>query len=178
MKLVLVLIIMSVSFFIGQVYKKKLKSEYDFLIYLKNFSEFLKSNINLFKNNLVEIIDSYILLDENKNAKFMQIFQKKGEIYEISQENIEKLISDKQISFVIYSFLVSLGSNEYIFETEKISTFINFLDGKVLEYANNLKTKTDLFLKVALYVGAVISILVWWVRWTFRYYLKLVQLAY
>ena len=90
MKLVLVLIIMSVSFFIGQVYKKKLKSEYDFLIYLKNFSEFLKSNINLFKNNLVEIIDSYILLDENKNAKFMQIFQKKGEIYEISQENIEK----------------------------------------------------------------------------------------
>ena len=161
MKIFLVFFIMLISFFIGFSYKNKIQNELNFLLYLKNFSNYLKSSINLFKNNIVEIIDEFIILENQKNANFNKIFAKNIEIYEFYLENIEKYISDKQISFTIYNFLKSLGTNEYDYEGKKINSFIIYIDSKILEYEKNVKENGDLFFKIALSIGAVISILVW-----------------
>ena len=161
MKIIFVVFIMLLSFIIGYLYRNKIQNELNFLLYLKKFSDYLKSGINLFKNNIVEIIDEFIILENQKNAKFNKIFLKNMQIYNFCLENIENFIYDKQISFTIYNFLKTLGTNEYEYEGEKINSFILFIGSKILEYEKKLKEKGELFFKVALSIGAVISILVW-----------------
>lgn len=161
MKLILIFMLMLISFFVGYLYKNKIQNELNFLFFIKNFSEYLKSSINLFKNNIVEIIDEFKILENQKNAKYNKIFIKNTQIYEFSLKNIENLISDTQISFTIFNFLNSLGTNEYDYEGEKINSFILYISTKILDYEKMVKEKGELFFKVALSVGAVISILVW-----------------
>ena len=161
MKSFSIIFIMTVSFFVGYLYKNRINNELNFLIYMKNFAEYLKSNINLFKNNIVQIIDEFLLINHTKNAKFNQIFEKNTEIYQFSKKNIEKMISNNQISFLVFNFLNTLGTNDYEFEGEKINDFINTLNTYIVSFTQMKKEKGELFFKLSLSVGAIISILVW-----------------
>lgn len=161
MKILLILIIMIISFLVGYSYKKRIQNELDFLKYMKNFAEYLKSNINLFKNDVVEIIDEFKISCNSKILKFNQIFIKNEYIYHFSLENIENYLSEKETSFIIFNFLKSIGTNEYEFEGERINSFIFYIDSKISDYVKKVKEEGDLFFKIALSIGAIISILVW-----------------
>ena len=158
MKITLVLSIMICSFLIGYNYKNDIKKELELYKYLKLFIDNLKANINLFKSNIIEIIDNFL---KNKNADFNKIFEKKQQIYEISSIQLKKILKNEQECLFITNYFSSLGANEYNFEINKTEGFEKYLESKIVEYENTLKNKGELFFKIALSVGAVIAILIW-----------------
>ena len=161
MKILLVILIMLLFFIFGYMYKQEVKSQYDFMVYLKNYSNFLSSNISLFKNNLVKITDDFLNLNSQKNAKFNKIFVKIGEIYSISQKNVDFFLKNEQDRQVVLSFLSTVGNNDYEYEKNKINSFIIYLNEREKVYLDNIKLKGELTLKILISIGLVVSILVW-----------------
>ena len=115
----------------------------------------------MFKADIVQIIDEFTLFQDENNKKFNKIFQKENGVYEIIRAEIENNNSNEQDSFMIFSFLDSIGSNGYEFEEDKINVFLNFLEMKQKEYFEYIKTKGVLSQKVIMSVGLIISILIW-----------------
>lgn len=183
MKIALVILIMLASYLIGQSIKDRVKNEYDFIVYLKNFTIFLKSNFSMFKVDIVQIIDDFILLQDNdinggnsiykascnSYKEFNKIFCKENGVYKIIKSEIEKNNNINEDSFVIFNYLESLGSNSYEFEENKINSFLIFLETKQKEYFDNIKTKGVLSQKVIISIGLIVSILIWWVYGRFNF---------
>lgn len=161
MKILFVIIIIVIFGIIGILYKRKLEDEYRFLKYIQDFNNYFSSNVFLFKNNIVEIIDNYIIMQKNKNANFCNLFLKNGNIYEFNEKILKLYILSDDAREVIKLYLENLGKNEYSFEKEKLNEFNVILKQKIEESYNNLKSKGDLYFKLLLAVGAVIGILLW-----------------
>lgn len=159
MKVIFVTSIMVCSFLIGYSYKYKLKEKLNLYFYLRDFFKNIKSNINLFKCNIIEIIDNYIL---NKNAKYNEIFIKNEQIYKISSKNLKKYLMNEQEILILEKFFNDIGSNDYEYELKKFNDFEKYLDDKIIESEKIVKNKGELFFKIALSVGAVFAILIWW----------------
>lgn len=161
MKIFLCLIILCASAIYGYNLKRKLKRELNFLEYLKEYANFCLSNISLFKNNLSNIIDNFIIMQKNKNAKYNQLFIKNGDYFKISEDFLSKLILNKNDYGIIYTFLQTVGTNEYDFERQRIENFISYLDVLIAKEKELLKTKADLKFKLVLAIGMVICIVIW-----------------
>jgi len=161
MKIVLIILIILLSYYIGFYYKNRQIEKYKLLCYLKNYSINLKTNINLFKNNFVKVTDDFIELQDKKTAKFNNIFEKKCDIYKINDKFIDIFDFYEQDSVIIKTFLNSIGNNEYEYENIRINEFITFLDKKIEEYSMYVKTKGELTLKLTIAIGCVISIIIW-----------------
>lgn len=161
MKILLCILILSLAAFFGISYKWKLKQELGLLLYLKDFATYLLSNITLFKNNLSNIIDDYIIMQKNKNAKYNKIFMKNDNYYLISENLLQKWVLSKSDYGVIFSFLKSVGGNDYDFEKKRIEDFISFLNLTISKESELIKTKADLKFKLCLAVGAIICIVLW-----------------
>lgn len=162
MKICLVIIIIVLFGIIGILYKRKLEDEYYFLKYIQDFNNYFSSNVVLFKNNIVEIIDNYIIMQKNKNANFCNLFLKNGNIYEFNEKILKSYISSNDTKELIKLYFKNLGKNEYSFEKEKLNEFNVILKQKIDESYNNLKNKGDLYFKLLLAIGAIIGILLWW----------------
>lgn len=152
----------------GYFYKYKLKVENAFLEFLKEFNDFLISNISLFKNNVTSIIDNFIIMQKNKNAKFCEIFEKNNNIYTFNEKIVSKYVKNAADMEFIKVFLNKLGSNDYEFEKQKIEKFGLFLEGKIKAKKEEIKVKADLNFKLLLAIGAVICIIIWWVYGCFN----------
>lgn len=161
MKIFIVMIIMTAFGGAGYYYKMVIKSKLQFYLYLKNFSLFLRTNISLFKNNVVQIIDEFILTSKEKNAKYLQIFRKNGEIYSFDRNFVLKYSDTNEDGETILHFLSEMGKQEYDFERTKIDEFLCFLDAKIETIKTNLTASGNLAFKLMLSVGAVISIIIW-----------------
>lgn len=161
MKICLVIIIIVLFGIIGILYKRKLEDEYYFLKYIQDFNNYFSSNVVLFKNNIVEIIDNYIIMQKNKNANFCNLFLKNGNIYEFNEKILKSYISSNDTKELIKLYFKNLGKNEYSFEKEKLNEFNVILKQKIDESYNNLKNKGDLYFKLLLAIGAIIGILLW-----------------
>lgn len=133
-----------------------------FLLFLKNYATFFKSKLNLFKQDFVLVTDEFIKFQNKKNANYTQIFVKSNQIYSISREKLNCFISNEQDREMIFSFLASIGQNDYEYENNKISNFLLFLEEKLKIYNSNIKLKGELTLKVLVCIGMVLAILVWW----------------
>ena len=161
MKIILIIIILLCFSYIGYKYKNKLFSEVEFLRYLYNFHQYYSSNINLFKNNVVEIIDNFIIMQKNKNAIYNKIFLKNGNIYSFDKDFIKIYIKEECNQDIILSFLNNLGKSEYEFEQKQILTIEKFLKFKIDESLNIYNNKGNLYFKLLLAMGAVVAIIIW-----------------
>ena len=161
MKIVLIVSVIITSGLIGIKIKNKYKDEYLFFKFLKEFHQYIVSNITLFKNNIVEIIDNYIIMHKNKNAKYMNLFLKNSNIYVFNEEIFKKYIKNEEDSFVILEYLNNLGKGEYLFEKEKINNFSVYLDKKIEDSSFELKNKGELYFKLLLAIGAIVAIIIW-----------------
>lgn len=128
----------------------------------------MQNNISLFKNNLIQVIDSFLVSEKDKNAKFCEMFKKNGEVYDFDSNLISKFAGGNADGDIICGFLKNAGANEYDYEKSKISNFVSFLDEKINLKQEELKTKGDLALKLCLSIGAVICIIIWWVYGRFN----------
>ena len=83
MRLLIFSLIIMFSGLIGYEIKKRYLEQKRFLIYLRSFLDYFQLNISIYKNNISEIINNYLIQQNNKNAKYDKIFLKKHKIYSI-----------------------------------------------------------------------------------------------
>ena len=161
MKLIIIILVIVIFGLIGNLIKQRYENECLFLRYIEDFVNYYYSNIALFKNNTVEIINNYIIMQENKNANYNNLFLKNGNLYSINDKILSKYILFSEDVLIIKQFLTAVGNNEYEYEIEKIKVFLNFLKRKKEESLLNLKNKGVLYFKIMLSIGAVLAILIW-----------------
>lgn len=156
MKIFICLII----FLLAIVFACKYKNHYDYKLAIVQeilaYIEFYDNNISLFKENLIEINNRYIITQKNKNAKqycFIENYViKHNKNIEIFNENDNRIIND---------YLSGIGKNEYEFEKEKNKSILNFLNKLQEKTKEEVKTKGELGAKIIVAIGAVLAILVW-----------------
>lgn len=161
MKLIIIILVIVIFGLIGNLIKQRYENECWFLRYIEDFVNYYYSNIALFKNNTVEIINNYIIMQENKNANYNNLFLKNGNLYSINDKILSKYILFSGDVLIIKQFLAAVGNNEYEYEIEKIKVFLNFLKRKKEESSLNFKNKGVLYFKIVLSIGAVLAILIW-----------------
>lgn len=161
MKYLLLILILLICSLIGYQEKNKYKKQKEFLVYLNNFIEYLYLNIVFYKNNVSEIINNYLIQQNNKNANFTKIFQKKHNINSFNIEILDKYIYNKDMCLTIREFINNLGKSDLIHEQEKINEFKNYLKRCIDEVNLEIKNKGDLYFKVWLGIGLVIDIVLW-----------------
>ena len=161
MKLIIIILVIVIFGLIGNLIKQRYENECWFLRYIEDFVNYYYSNIALFKNNTVEIINNYIIMQENKNANYNNLFLKNGNLYSINDKILSKYILFSEDVLIIKQFLTAVGNNEYEYEIEKIKVFLNFLKRKKEESSLNFKNKGVLYFKIMLSIGAILAILIW-----------------
>ena len=75
MKNFILIIIVFLFCYIGFLIKDKYKKQKVLLEEIKLFVEYFKANMIVFNNNLVDIIGSYKIIQNNKNALSNKLFQ-------------------------------------------------------------------------------------------------------
>ena len=146
---------------IGYLFKNKLKEEYLFLKYLEEFNEFYYSNLVLYKNNSVKIINNYIIMHKNKNANYVKLFLKNNNIISYNEEILKFYIFDNHVIEIIKRYLNDIGKNEYNYESEKCKNFSSFLKTAIDKSEENYKNRGGLTFKILLAIGAVVAIIIW-----------------
>lgn len=161
MKLVLMICIVFISGFIGLMIKNKYKEQTEFLIFIKSFLEFAKINISLYKNNTDEIINNYIIQHNNKNAKFIHLFQKFNNLSQFDEKIIDVYVFDKYINLQIKNYFKELGNSKREFECEKINYIEMVVNEAIAKTRDELKTKGDLYFKLSIAIGVVVDVIIW-----------------
>ena len=145
----------------GYFYKNKYKESLKTLNMLHEFACLYDSNISLFKNDLQEIINNYIITHKNKNANYCKFILKNDNIYQFNMEFLKNKIIDKNTFNVIQRYLIEIGKSEYEYEKEKNRKFEQFLTTKIIEENKLEKEKGGLGFKLMLALGAVVAIVIW-----------------
>lgn len=161
MKILLVLIVIFAFGLVGYIYKQKLKNELDFFKFINEFEEYYNSNMTLFKCDIIEIIDKFIIMQNNKNAKYINLFLKNNNLYAINKDFISKQITNKESLETIYKYLTLCGKSEYDFEKEKNENFKAYINNSIIDSEKLYKEKGGLVFKLLLAIGSVIGILIW-----------------
>ena len=160
MKLIMCLLIIFCFGIAGYLFKQKQILTLKFLKFLADFENFYDSNINLFKCNVIEIIDNYKITQKNKNENFINLFQKNSNIYSFDKEILKKYLNNDS-AIVIENYLVSIGKNEYYYECEKNKKLKQYLAEQIKIAERNVDVKGSLTFKILLAIGAVFAILLW-----------------
>lgn len=156
MKIIICILILICSMFISYFYKKHFESRLEMVNSLIDYIEYYDSSISLFKENLNEINNKYIIMQNNKNANKIQ-FSSKNNILLIEYVKIFNN-SDNQI---INRYLTNMGNNEYDFEKEKNKSMLDFLSRLKQKVSEETKQKGDLGSKIIVAIGAIIAIIIW-----------------
>ena len=160
MKIVSVIFIMTAGFFIGLFFKTKKQNEFKFLIFLENFALFFRSEMILFKNDFVSIVDEFILKNNNLES-FCKIFSKKSEGYIILEDVVKQFSENETEGGTVFRFLSSIGRGDYGSEQKNINSFLDYILARKRIYIESENKKGELFLKLSMAISGVIAILVW-----------------
>jgi hypothetical protein len=161
MKLFFAVSVVFIFGMLGYKNKKKYINQLNALKELKKYSIFLKDNLYLFKNNVQEINNNYIIMHKNKNANLHQYKLNNAQtMYDIIKI-LQNYIFDIELNGLINQYFLNLGNSEYGYEIDKLGEFISLLEREILNTEKNLKEKGDLYFKLSLAIGSVLGILIW-----------------
>lgn len=161
MKIIIILMLMGMAGGTGYYLKSRLKKEYNFLCYAQEFARYYNANISLFKNEVVLVVESFINSKSKKNASFAQIFKNENNIYKCDLALINEYVKNSSDASMICEYLNNIGKSEYEFEKDKNLQFEKFISECKEKSLSNLETKGNLYFKLALLFGAVLSIIIW-----------------
>ena len=82
---------------IGYEIKRKYIEQKNILLFFKSLIEYLKLNITLYKSNVDEIINNYKIMQNNKNAKYVNLFLKNNNLNANIVKNANNCFNDKDI---------------------------------------------------------------------------------
>lgn len=160
MKIFSVVIIVGMCGVVGYNYKSSITKKLELLKLLRKYTEFVESNLTLFKTDLLKINNKFIIMQKNKNAECLQNILNNTTL-KSNNTYFYKVIKDKDVCEIIISFMSELGKGEYDFEIEKINRFLLFLNKQITKCEDDVKNKGDLFFKLSLAVGAVLGVCIW-----------------
>lgn len=161
MKNLFIFSIVFVFCYIGYLIKNKYKKQKVYLETIKDFLEYFKSNMFDCKNNIVEIINSYKLLQKNKNAITEDIFENTEQIFKFNNKFAEIYVFDECLLNIINKYFTDIGSQCYVFENEKLDSFLKILSNYIEKTNLEIKTKGDLLFKIFISLGLILAIVLW-----------------
>ena len=158
--LVIVFVVLCFSS-MGYLFKQKYKNQKIFLEEIKDFLEYFKANMSVLDSNVIEIINSYKIIQNNKNAKDFNLFQNNENLVEFSAKTLEKHIYNEKIIQILKNYFEDFGSKTHEFELEKLNNILSFLDGFIQKTEDEIKSKGDILFKILIAVGLVFAIVLW-----------------
>lgn len=161
MKFVIFGIIVILAGLIGFEIKRKYVDQKNFLEFLINFLNYSHMSISVYKTNIDEIINNYLIQQKNKNAKYINIFTKYTKNYTINQQKIEKYIYDNELGLRLTAFFEMFGKMNLEEECINIKSILKTIEVYNMKTIEEIKTKGELYFKISLIVGVVIVILLW-----------------
>lgn len=161
MRLVVFVTIILLFGFIGYEIKRKYIEQKEFLKFFKSFLDYFYLNISIYKNNISEIINNYLIQQNNKNAKYVKIFQKNNNLYEINKKIINDYIYSDELKLILDSYLNGIGKSDIKSECEKTKAVLKSVDIHLEKTTEDIKSKGDLYFKICLVIGVVVVIVLW-----------------
>lgn len=159
MKILIVVLVMFGSGFVGYIVKSKYLSQLNLIKDMLDFLSLYKSNLSFYHENLHEIILKYNINQKNKNAK-NTLFQLNNGIF-VPNYSIFSKIYNSDIANLSKDYFFSLGSVDLLNENEKLDKFQKVLEVAYENTKVDLKQKGELWFKICLAIGAVIAIIIW-----------------
>ena len=161
MKELAIISIVILSGVIGYMQKEKYIAEKNLLIYIKNFLLFYQLNIRVYNNDIVKIIDNYIIKHKNKSANYNNLFYKIKNIYQIDKNFLKEKIRNNLAFDLISNHLEYIGESDKPSEEERIKSTVDFIDEQIKVVEKDIKQKGDLWFKLSIAIGVAISIIIW-----------------
>lgn len=161
MKYITLFLILIICGLVGLCVKNKYKKQKEMLEFLSVFLDYLYLNISLYKNNINEIINNYKIQQNNKNAKFVKLFQNSNNLRLIDEDFLKLYIYNKEYLVSIKLFFDTLGTGIKDDECEKIKQLNSLLKSYILKTNDDIKNRGDLSFKIILAIGVVIDIVLW-----------------
>ena len=159
---IFILVFIAIIFgIVGYEIKRKYIEQKNMIQFMKSFVEFLHINISVYKNDIQEIINNYIIQQNNKNAKYVNVFQKNNNFSAINVKILEKYILKEDLKYIIISYFQNLGMADIDCECEKSKKLLMKLDGFLTEANDDIKLKGDLYFKLTLAIGVAFIVVLW-----------------
>lgn len=161
MKIFLLSLVLLMFGYIGFEIKRKFIKQKDFLLFIESFLNYLYLNISIYKNNLDEIINNYLIQQNNKNAKFVSFLLKNNNLKRFDEKFHETLIYKEEIKYQLNAYFSNLGKSSVESECENTKGMISFVKNEIAKTNDDIKQKGDLYFKIWLAIGVVVDIILW-----------------
>lgn len=148
---------------IGYEIKRKYIEQKNILLFFKSLIEYLKLNITLYKSNVDEIINNYKIMQNNKNAKYVNLFLKNNNLNANIVKNANNCFNDKDTKNLIETYFFNLGKEDIVGENKKAEVILKSINDSLAKINKEIKTKGDLYFKLMLALGVVMVVLLWWI---------------
>lgn len=146
---------------IGYLFKQKFKNQKKCLEQIKDFLEYFKANMSVLKNDVVEIINCYKMIQNNKNAKEFNLFQNNENLVKFNAKIVERYIYDEKLNSILRNYFDDFGMRTHEFEREKLDEFLILIDNFIQNTNDEIKSKGDLWFKILIAIGLVLAIVLW-----------------
>lgn len=148
---------------IGYEIKRKYIEQKNILLFFKSLIEYLKLNITLYKSNVDEIINNYKIMQNNKNAKYVNLFLKNNNFNANIIKNSNNCFNDKDTKNLIETYFFNLGKEDIVGENKKAEVILKSINDSLAKINKEIKTKGDLYFKLMLALGVVMVVFLWWI---------------
>lgn len=161
MKKIIYILIIFFSGVIGFEIKRKYVEQRNLLVFLKSLFEYMLLNISFYRNNTHEIINNYLIMQKNKNAKYAKLFKKNDNFIVFNKEYFKNYNYKKELNEPIISYFNNLGIANIDLECANLKKMISYTDDNILKLNEEIKVKGDLYFKISLALGIVLVIMLW-----------------
>ncbi len=162
MKIVVFVVIIILFGLIGFEIKRKYIEQKNLLFFLRSFIDYLNINILLYKNDISEIINNYLIRQNNKNAKYNHLFQKNNILTQFNEKLIHDYIFDYDMKLSLIGYFNNLGNSDIENECAKAKSILVQIDNVIEKTNEDIKQRGDLWFKIWLALGVVVVIVLWW----------------
>lgn len=161
MKLFFEILVVFLFGLIGFGVKYKYIAQKEFLLFIKNFVEFLEINILIYKDNIDEIINSYLIQQNNKNAKFVNFFRKNDILSRFDEKLIQIQIYNANIKNYLIAYFSNIGKGNQESEIQNAKHILKIIESGIDKTNEEIKTKGDLYFKIWLAIGVAAGVIIW-----------------
>lgn len=147
---------------IGFQVKNKYVKQKEFLIFLESFLNYLYINISIYKNNLDEIINNYLIQQNIKNAKYIKFILKNDNLKRFDEKLLNDYIYNEELKNQINIYFNGLGKGTIQSECENSKYILACVKSNIEKTNEDIKQKGDLYFKIWLAIGVVVDIILWW----------------
>lgn len=163
MKILLCVIVAFCCGYIGIAISLEYDKKLSFYQELQAFLQILSVKIAFSKDVLADCISSYIQLNKPKNKKFYSVFAdmcSAGEVQPSVVESINVRLTEAEKG-ELYSLIKNLGTSDVFTQREIIQSGIANCSLKIESCSTLKKSKGDVYKKLGICIGLVISILIY-----------------